>query len=115
MGFGLGKTCLNINQKNVAHCVYAVLTECVRLDCQKSIKIITSTSIGADLEQLLRLMLFGRAINNTDDHERNFSVVNAGEDCRLLMTWSRVCRGGGIKRLAMHLGLIPPLRVKRWS
>lgn len=34
-----------------------------------------SGSIERDLKQLLRLMLFNRAINNTDDHERNFSLI----------------------------------------
>ena len=38
-----------------------------------------SISIEADLQQLLRLMLFNRAINNTDDHERNFSLIHRGE------------------------------------
>ena len=28
---------------------------------------------------LLRLMLFNRAINNTDDHERNFSLIHRGD------------------------------------
>jgi len=37
----------------------------------------------ADLQQLLRLMLFNRAINNTDDHERNFSLINRGDGYRL--------------------------------
>jgi len=37
-----------------------------------------SFDIEADLTQLLRLMLFNRAINNTDDHERNFSLINEG-------------------------------------
>jgi len=35
-----------------------------------------SFSIETDLQQLLRLMLFNRAINNTDDHERNFSLIH---------------------------------------
>lgn len=34
-----------------------------------------SGNIEQDLKQLLRLMLFNRAINNTDDHERNFSLI----------------------------------------
>jgi serine/threonine-protein kinase HipA len=38
-----------------------------------------SISIDADLQQLLRLMLFNRAINNTDDHERNFSLIHRGD------------------------------------
>lgn len=38
-----------------------------------------STNIENDLSQLLRMMLFNRAINNTDDHERNFSLINDGE------------------------------------
>lgn len=38
-----------------------------------------STCVERDLEQLLKLMLFNRAINNADDHERNFSLINTGE------------------------------------
>jgi serine/threonine-protein kinase HipA len=38
-----------------------------------------SVNIADDLEQLLLQMLFNRAINNTDDHERNFSLLNNGE------------------------------------
>lgn len=38
-----------------------------------------SANIEQDIEQLLRLMLFNRAINNTDDHERNFSLIHRGE------------------------------------
>lgn len=34
-----------------------------------------SVSIEKDAMTLLRLMLFNRAINNTDDHERNFSLI----------------------------------------
>ena len=36
-----------------------------------------------DLEQLARLALFNRAINNTDDHSRNFSLIHDGEGYRL--------------------------------
>jgi len=42
-----------------------------------------SIDIEADLTQLLRLMLFNRAINNTDDHERNFSLINEGDGYRM--------------------------------
>ena len=38
-----------------------------------------SINIETDLTQLLRMMLFNRAINNTDDHERNFSLIYEGE------------------------------------
>lgn len=38
-----------------------------------------SIDIETDLKQLLRLMLFNRCINNTDDHERNFSLINKGQ------------------------------------
>ena len=38
-----------------------------------------SIDVEADLSQLLRMMLFNRAINNTDDHERNFSLIHNGE------------------------------------
>lgn len=42
-----------------------------------------SVDVKADSEQLLRLMLFNRAIHNTDDHERNFSFIHRGEGYRL--------------------------------
>lgn len=35
-----------------------------------------SCQVEEDLVQLLKLMLFNRAINNTDDHERNFSLMH---------------------------------------
>lgn len=38
-----------------------------------------SINIEKDLQQLLTLMLFSRAIHNTDDHERNFSLINDGQ------------------------------------
>ncbi|MES9900667.1 MAG: type II toxin-antitoxin system HipA family toxin [Sedimenticola sp.] len=38
-----------------------------------------SGRIEQDLKQLLKLMLFNRMINNTDDHERNFSLLYDGE------------------------------------
>ena len=34
-----------------------------------------STDPEEDLKQLVKLMLFNRAVNNTDDHERNFSFL----------------------------------------
>lgn len=42
-----------------------------------------SVDIKADSEQLLRLMLFNRAIHNTDDHERNFSFIHCDTGYRL--------------------------------
>ncbi|MCG8671055.1 MAG: type II toxin-antitoxin system HipA family toxin [Pseudomonadales bacterium] len=42
-----------------------------------------SCQVEKDLQQLLRLMLFNRAINNTDDHERNFSLIHRGEGYQL--------------------------------
>ena len=42
-----------------------------------------SVAVEADLKQLARLAMFNRAINNTDDHSRNFSLINDGEGCRL--------------------------------
>jgi len=42
-----------------------------------------SNNIEQDVEQLFRQMLFNRAINNTDDHERNFSLINNGEGYQL--------------------------------
>lgn len=42
-----------------------------------------SIDIEADLTQLLRIMLFNRAINNLDDHERNFSLISEGDGYRM--------------------------------
>lgn len=42
-----------------------------------------SAFIETDLRQLLRIMLFNRAINNTDDHERNFSLIHRGQGYQL--------------------------------
>jgi len=42
-----------------------------------------SIAIEADLTQLLRIMLFNRAINNLDDHERNFSLISEGDGYRM--------------------------------
>lgn len=42
-----------------------------------------SGAVRADLEQLARLALFNRAINNTDDHSRNFSMIHDGDCYRL--------------------------------
>ena len=42
-----------------------------------------SVNIEQDAEQLLLQMLFNRAINNVDDHERNFSLINKGEGYQL--------------------------------
>lgn len=49
-----------------------------------------SVQVEDDMEQLLRQMLFNRAINNTDDHARNFSMVNAGEGYRLSPAYDMV-------------------------
>lgn len=49
-----------------------------------------SCAIEADLEQLLRLMLFNRAIHNTDDHERNFSLINRGDGYRFAPAYDMV-------------------------
>lgn len=42
-----------------------------------------SGAVRTDLEQLARLALFNRAINNTDDHSRNFSLIHDGDCYRL--------------------------------
>ena len=49
-----------------------------------------SIDVKADSEQLLRLMLFNRAIHNTDDHERNFSFIHQGEGYRLAPAYDLV-------------------------
>ena len=42
-----------------------------------------SVNIEKDAEQLLRQMLFNRAINNVDDHERNFSLIHYNQGYQL--------------------------------
>lgn len=49
-----------------------------------------SIHIEQDLRQLLRLMLFNRAINNTDDHERNFSLIHLGDGYQLAPAYDLV-------------------------
>ncbi len=49
-----------------------------------------SSNIVDDVERLLRQMLFNRAINNTDDHERNFSIINKGEGYALAKAYDLV-------------------------
>ena len=47
-------------------------------------------AVEQDLKQLLRLMLFNRAINNTDDHERNFSFMRHQNGYRLAPAYDLV-------------------------
>lgn len=49
-----------------------------------------SVNIEHDLKQLLVRMLFNRAINNVDDHERNFSLINSGQGYRLSPAYDMV-------------------------
>ncbi|MEQ8515281.1 MAG: HipA domain-containing protein, partial [Chromatocurvus sp.] len=49
-----------------------------------------SVSIAEDLTQLATLMLFNSAINNTDDHERNFSLIHRGDGYRLAPAYDMV-------------------------
>lgn len=49
-----------------------------------------SVEIEHDLNQLLLRMLFNRAINNIDDHERNFSLINGGRGYRLSPAYDMV-------------------------
>jgi len=49
-----------------------------------------STTPREDLEHLLRQMLFNAAINNTDDHERNFSFIYRGDGYQLAPAYDMV-------------------------
>ena len=49
-----------------------------------------SVAIKADLAQLARLAQFNRAINNTDDHARNFSFIHSGSGYRLAPAYDLV-------------------------
>lgn len=49
-----------------------------------------SIKIEHDTQQLLKIMLFNRVINNTDDHERNLSLINDGSGYRLAPAYDLV-------------------------
>ncbi|MDA9003993.1 type II toxin-antitoxin system HipA family toxin [bacterium] len=49
-----------------------------------------SIHVEQDLVHLLSLMLFNRAIHNTDDHERNFSFIHRGEGYQLAPAYDMV-------------------------
>jgi serine/threonine-protein kinase HipA len=49
-----------------------------------------SVTIEHDLQQLLRVMIFNRAINNTDDHERNFSFIHRNDGYQLAPAYDLV-------------------------
>jgi serine/threonine-protein kinase HipA len=49
-----------------------------------------STDPKGDLKQLVKLMLFNRVINNTDDHERNFSFLLDSDGFRLAPAYDLV-------------------------
>jgi len=49
-----------------------------------------SVAIEDDLEQLRALMLFNRCIHNTDDHERNISLIHRGDGFRLAPAYDLV-------------------------
>lgn len=49
-----------------------------------------SVEVERDLDQLLRMMLFNRAINNTDTHERNFSFIHNGKGYQLAPAYDMV-------------------------
>lgn len=49
-----------------------------------------SDSIEHDLDQLVRRMLFNAAIHNTDDHERNFSLIGDADGYRLSPAYDMV-------------------------
>lgn len=49
-----------------------------------------SCAIEQDLQQLLARMLFNRAIHNTDDHERNFSLMHTADGYQLAPAYDLV-------------------------
>ncbi len=49
-----------------------------------------SINVEEDLNQLLKIMLFNRGINNIDDHERNFSFINGGDGYHLSPAYDMV-------------------------
>ncbi|MEP5230164.1 MAG: type II toxin-antitoxin system HipA family toxin [Alloalcanivorax sp.] len=49
-----------------------------------------SCRVEEDLTQLLKLMLFNRGINNTDDHERNFSLMHSEQGYHLAPAYDLV-------------------------
>lgn len=49
-----------------------------------------SVDIGRDITRLVTLMLFNSSINNTDDHERNVSLIHRGDGFRLAPAYDLV-------------------------
>lgn len=70
-----------------------------------------SINIEHDLEQLVLRMLFNRAINNTDDHERNFSLINRGDGYMFAPAYDMVpsMTVGGYHAAAYGYQPYPPL------
>jgi len=64
-----------------------------------------------DLEQLLRMMLFNRAINNLDTHERNFSFINIDGCYRLSPAYDMVPSlvNGAYPVAGFQYSPVPPL------
>lgn len=66
-----------------------------------------SGAVRTDLEQLARLALFNRAINNTDDHSRNFSLIHDGDFYRLSPAYDLVPSMAVGEYHAASLGYMP--------
>lgn len=70
-----------------------------------------SFDVEKDLTQLLRMMLFNRAINNTDNHERNFSFMHTENGYRLAPAYDMVptLSTGEYPAAGYHYSPQPPL------
>ena len=66
-----------------------------------------SVCVAADLEQLFCLALFNRAINNTDDHARNFSFIHRGDGYRLAPAYDLVPNLAAGEYHAAAFGYLP--------
>lgn len=72
-----------------------------------------SRDIEKDLFQLLLRMLFNRSINNIDDHERNFSLINRGSGYKLSPAYDMVpsLTRGAYHAASFNYQPYPPLPV----
>lgn len=70
-----------------------------------------SISVKKDLKQLVSQALFNVALNNTDDHLRNFSMINRGSGYQLSPAYDVVPSDtiGGFHQLTMNGRFIPTL------
>ncbi|MCF6194754.1 MAG: type II toxin-antitoxin system HipA family toxin, partial [Kangiellaceae bacterium] len=87
---GLRKHLISINSMLKSPKSFADIGVMFKYDTIHSVLQKHSENIEEDVEQLFRMMLFNRVINNVDDHERNFSLINDGNGYRFSPAYDMV-------------------------